>query len=127
MNILLDTHALIWFLDDDKRLSRTAKEAIFCHENIIFISIASLWEIGIKLSTGKLNSNVGLDGFADAIEKNGFILLAISPEHIKAVTELPFVHRDPFDRILIAQANVEKMTIMTVDENIHAYGTPHLW
>ena len=127
MNILLDTHALIWFFDDDKRLSKTAREAIFAPDNMIYVSIASLWEIGIKLSTGKLNSDAGLDGFIEAVDKNGFAPLAISPDHIKVVTELPFIHRDPFDRILIAQAKVENMTIMTVDENIRAYDVPCIW
>ena len=70
MDILLDTHAVIWFFDDDKRLSKTAVEAIFNLDNMIYVSIASLWEVGIKYSTGKLNLNGGIDGFIEAIQKN---------------------------------------------------------
>jgi len=127
MDILLDTHAVIWFFEDDNRLSKSAVEAIFNLDNMIYVSIASLWEVGIKFSTGKLNLNGGIDGFIEAIDKNEFRLLEVSPEHIKKVTELPFIHRDPFDRILIAQANVEGMTVMTVDENILKYEVGTIW
>jgi PIN domain nuclease of toxin-antitoxin system len=127
MDILLDTHAAIWFFEDDKRLSKSAAEIIYNLENMIYISMASLWEIGIKVSTGKLEFDGGIDCFIEAVYKNEFKMLEISPEHIKKVTELPFIHRDPFDRIMIAQSMVEGMTIMTVDENIVEYDINYIW
>jgi PIN domain nuclease of toxin-antitoxin system len=127
MDILLDTHAAVWFFEDDKRLSKSAAEAIYNLENMIYVSIASLWEIGIKISAGKLDFDGGIDGFIEAVYKNEFELLGISPEHIKKVTALPFIHRDPFDRIIIAQSMVEDITIMTVDENIVKYDVNCIW
>jgi PIN domain nuclease of toxin-antitoxin system len=127
MDILLDTHAAIWFFEDDKRLSKSATEIIYNLENMIYVSIASLWEVGIKISSGKLKFTGGIDGFIETIYKNEFSLLDISPEHIKKATELPFIHRDPFDRMMTAQAIIEDMTIMTVDENIVKYDVRHIW
>ena len=127
MDILLDTHAAIWFFDDDKRLSKSAKEIIFDLDNMIHISIASLWELAIKLSAGKLEFDGGIDGFIEAVYKNEFDLLEISPKHIKTVTALPFIHRDPFDRIIVAQAIVEDMVIVTADDNIVKYDINHIW
>ena len=127
MDILLDTHAVIWFFEDDERLSQSAKDAIFDLNNMVFISIASLWELAIKLSIGKLEFDGGIDGFLEAVDKNEFSFLEISPKHIKTVTELPFVHRDPFDRIIVAQAKVEDMVIVTTDDNIIKYDINHIW
>jgi PIN domain nuclease of toxin-antitoxin system len=127
MDILLDTHAVIWFFEDDRRLSKSAIEAIFDLDNMIYISIASLWELAIKLSTSKLEFYGGIDGFIEATLKNEFILLEILPEHIKTVAELPLIHRDPLDRMLIAQAMVEEMAIMTTDANILKYGVKAIW
>ena len=127
MDILLDTHAAIQFFEDDKRLSKSAVEAICNLENMIYISIVSPWELGIKLSTGKLDFDDGIGGFMEATDKNDFMLLGINPEHIKAATNLPLIHRDPFDRMLIAQATVEKMTILTIDENITKYNIKIIW
>jgi PIN domain nuclease of toxin-antitoxin system len=127
MDILLDTHTTKWFFDDDKRLSKSAIEAI-CHPgNNIYISIASIWEVAIKISIGKMQVNGGIIKFIEVVDDNGFLLLDISPKHITEVAELPFIHRDPFDRILIAQAKVEDMSIMTVDGNIIKYGIKHIW
>ncbi|MCL2045695.1 MAG: type II toxin-antitoxin system VapC family toxin [Oscillospiraceae bacterium] len=127
MEILLDTHAIIWFFDNDSRLSKLAVEAFYELDNTIFVSIASIWEIGIKLSTGKLALTHGIDGFIEAINDNEFRLLEVSPDHIKTITELPFIHRDPFDRMLIAQAKVEGMHLMTADDNIIKYDIKHIW
>ena len=127
MDILLDTHAAVWFFEDDKRLPESAAEAIINLENMIYISIASLWELAIKLSSGKLKFDGGIDGFIEIIYKNEFALLEISPKHIKIITELPFIHRDPFDRLLVAQAMSEGMVIMTGDDNILKYGVEHIW
>lgn len=127
MDILLDTHAAIWFFAGDERLAKTAMNVMQSLDNALYVSIASVWELGIKMSAGKLGFIGGIDGFVKAIENNGFSLIAIEPEHIKAVVELPFVHRDPFDRILIAQAMVENMTILTLDANIGKYDVRTVW
>ena len=127
MDILLDTHAVIWFFDNDSRLSKPAVDAIFDLDNTIYVSIVSVWEVGIKYSTGKLTLNSEIGGFIEAINDNEFRLLEVSPDHIKAVTELPFIHRDPFDRMLIAQATVEGMSLLTVDDNIIKYDIEHIW
>jgi len=127
MDIILDTHAIIWFLEDDKRLSRAALDAINNLENVIYVSIASVWEVAIKLSTRKLAFDGGIGNFIEAIHINDFELLDISPRHIKMVAELPFIHRDPFDRMLVAQAMTEDMTILTVDENVTKYEIKSVW
>ena len=127
MDIILDTHAAIWFFEDDKRLSKLAIDAIYDLENMIYVSIASVWEVAIKLSTGKLTFDGGIENFIETIYKNEFELLDISPRHTKMVAELPFIHRDPFDRMLVAQAMIEDMTVLTVDENIVKYEIKSMW
>ena len=127
MNILLDTHSAIWFFEGDKRLSKSAVDAIYNLDNMIYVSIASLWEIAIKLGIDKLTLDDGFDGFVDAIHKNEFILLEVELEHIKTTMNLPLIHRDPFDRMLIAQAKIEGMAIMTIDANIRKYDIRHVW
>ena len=127
MNILLDTHAALWFFENDDRLSKSALDAIYNLENMIYVSMASLWEIAVKISIGKLKFDGGIDGFIEAIHKNEFCLLEISPEHIKMIMDLPLIHRDPFDRMLIAQAAVEDMAIMTLDANIMKYDVRSIW
>ena len=127
MNILLDTHAAIWFFEGDKRLPQTAIDAICNLDNMIYVSIASLWEVAIKLGIDKLTFDDGFDGFVDAIHKNEFALLEIEPEHIKETMNLPHIHRDPFDRMLIAQANLDDMAIMTIDANIIKYDVKTVW
>ena len=127
MDILLDTHAAMWFFEGNPKMPILAREDICNLENMIYVSIASLWELAIKLNTGKLEFDGGLDGFMDAIDKNEFALLEVDPEHIKATMNLPLIHRDPFDRMIIAQAMVEDMAIMTIDENILKYDIESVW
>ena len=127
MNILLDTHAILWFLKGDEKMPKTTRDAVCSTENEKYVSIASLWEVAIKSSSGKLNLEDGFDGFIQAIWDNGILLLEVDPDHIKAVAELPFIHRDPFDRLLVAQAMVEDMTIMTIDDNIIKYDIITIW
>jgi len=127
MDIILDTHAVIWFFEGDKRLSKTALDAIYNLDNNIYVSIASVWEMAIKLSTGKLEFEGGIERFIETIYKNEFVLLDISPAHIVNIIKLPFVHHDPFDRMLIAQASAENMTVMTVDENVLKYDINTIW
>ena len=127
MDILLDTHALLWFLKGDGKMPHKTRDIICKPENEKYVSVASLWEVAIKFSGGKLELDGGIEGLIDAVEDNGFILLEIEPCHIKTVADLPFIHRDPFDRMLIAQAIVEDMSIMTVDENILKYDVNVVW
>jgi len=127
MDIILDTHAVIWFFEDNKRLSKTAIDTIYNLENMIYVSSASVWELAIKLSTGKLVFDGGIENFIETIYKNEFELLGISPKHIKMVAVLPFIHRDPFDRMIVAQAIAEDMAIMTVDENVVKYEIMSIW
>lgn len=118
MNVLLDTHLFIWWLKDDKRLSKKASTLISnAHE--IFISSASIWEAGIKIQLGKLE--VDINALVDSIEKEGFVALPITPLHASYVAKLPSHHRDPFDRMLIAQAICEPLHLLTVDEKLKAY------
>jgi PIN domain nuclease of toxin-antitoxin system len=127
MDILLDSHALLWFLKGNTKMPEKTVEVIHSPENEIYVSIASVWEIAIKTSIGKVTLDCGIDNFIKNINDNGFSLLAISPEHIKKSMELPFIHRDPFDRLIIAQAVVEGMNIITADENIVKYDVSNIW
>ena len=126
-HILLDTHAAIWFFTDVTKLSKPAAKAIYNLNNMIYVSIASVWELAIKLGTGKLTLAGGIDSFIEAIHINDFKLLEVSLEHIKIVKGLPLIHRDPFDRMLVAQAMTECMGIMTIDENILKYDVSVIW
>jgi PIN domain nuclease of toxin-antitoxin system len=116
--VLLDTHALLWWLDDDRRVGDTARRTIAAGE--VFVSIASLWEIAVKHGLGKLA--IGPEPVAGAIDQSGFAMLAIARHHCAALARLPHHHRDPFDRMLIAQAASEQLPIMTADRHFAAYG-----
>ncbi len=125
MNYLLDTHALIWWLDDSQKLSLTARKAISNPENSIFVSHASYWEISIKVSLGRLVFPV--ESLDYELQENSFQLLPINTSHIVQSTGLPMHHRDPFDRMLIAQSQIEKLTLITIDLHIQKYELSWLW
>jgi len=127
MDLLLDTHVLIWFLNGDKKLSQKAKKLIEDPNNSKIVSIASIWEIAIKLSLGKFKFKNGFKNFLELIEENGFETLPISFEHTMIVSSLEFLHRDPFDRILIAQSKFENLILITKDENIKQYKIEISW
>ncbi|GHV88966.1 twitching motility protein PilT [Spirochaetia bacterium] len=124
---LLDTHAAIWFFNGDDRLSKTAKEVILDTFNQIHLSIASVWEVAIKTSLGKLSFGGGASGFIRLAEDNGFTLLPIEAVHIIALENLPYHHRDPFDRILIAASLSERMSFISSDRNMVKYGISLTW
>jgi len=128
MRLLLDTHSFIGFFMGNPKLSTIARTLIEDENNEKLISVASIWEMGIKQSLGKLN--VGLP-IKDYIEQKlsllDFNLLNINLDHIAVITTLPFHHRDPFDRLLIAQAMVEKLPILSVDSIFDAYPIQKLW
>jgi PIN domain nuclease of toxin-antitoxin system len=128
MKLLLDTHALLWFIAGSAKLSAEARILIENEANEKFVSIASIWETAIKVSIGKISLSAPFDDlFPHQLELNGFVLLPVKVEHTSIVTTLPFHHRDPFDRLLIAQAIEEQMTLVSVDEVFDEYGISRLW
>jgi len=118
MKLLLDTHVLLWWLGDDMRLRAEARNAIAEPENIVFVSAATTWEIAIKTSLGKLTLPEGLE---EQISKNAFTPLPITMAHTLAIAQLPPIHQDPFDRMLVSQALLEDMTLITHDQRIMKY------
>ncbi len=118
---LLDTHALLWFLSGEERISLTSRKIILDPKSQCFISIASLWEIAIKIKIGKLDLLFELKELATYLSKNNFEVLPIAFEHILETLHLEDHHRDPFDRILLAQAKFERLTIISKDENFSRY------
>ena len=118
MRLLLDTNALLWAISDPGKLRRESIEAIEDPANIVAVSPAASWEIEIKRATGKLRTP---DDLAEELERAGFATLPITIEHGIAAGRLPLHHRDPFDRLMIAQAQLEGLTIVTNDEKIARY------
>jgi PIN domain nuclease of toxin-antitoxin system len=116
MRVLLDTHALLWWLSDDRRLGGKARATISDPDNDVLASAISLWEIVVKLRIGKLEADIG--AIERAIIRDGFQRLPITPPHLAALVTLPLHHRDPFDHLLIAQAITEEAVF--VSENRHA-------
>ncbi len=127
MEVLLDTHTLIWYLFGDEKLSLNSKNIIENDANRKLVSIVSVWEIAIKISIKKFEFSKGLRFLVEAIENNNFEILPIKIEHTITVASLPFHHRDPFDRILIAQCEAENLTIATKDEHFKLYDVKTVW
>ena len=123
---LADTHALWWAAYEPNRLGRDAAR-VLAESPDVFASVASIWEITIKVSLGKLRLRGSVSSFASELREQGIETLPIRPDHVFAIADLPFHHRDPFDRLLIAQAMREKMTLLTCDEAFAAYGVKTLW
>jgi PIN domain nuclease of toxin-antitoxin system len=122
MNLLLDTHIFLWFVNDDPRLSDPLKDLIENENNFSYLSIASLWEMSIKYNLGKLTLAPSYEEFVEReVRESSIILLNIELEHLRINASLPFHHRDPFDRIIIAQAMAENLPIMTVDSAFNQY------
>ena len=128
MKYLLDTHTLLWFLAGDETLSRKARQLIDDPGNEKFLSIVSLWEIAIKTGLGKLNLDKPFDQmFPERLDFNGIQILDITVDSLIKLTTLPFHHRDPFDRLIIAQGLVEGFPIISVDTVFDAYGISREW
>jgi PIN domain nuclease of toxin-antitoxin system len=121
---LADTHALLWWLSDDDRLSAPARALIAAGEVPVHFSAASIWEAEIKAASGKL---VVPDDLLDALAADGFRELAVTARHAREAARLPPVHRDPFDRMIVAQARMEGFTVITADPKIADYGQAVLW
>ena len=124
---LLDTHAAIWFFNGDDKISQTAKRAILDLSNRRFISIASAWEVAIKIGIGKLDFDGKAAGFVQLAEINDITILPIKTAYLTALETLPLIHRDPFDRLIVATALAEQMTIITADVDIAKYPVSHIW
>ncbi len=119
MRVLLDTHLLLWALAEPSKLSSAIRKQINAAE--VYVSAASIWEISIKSAVGKLAASAG--DILASIEPAGFSLLPVTGEHAAKVAELPLLHKDPFDRMLVAQAAVEPMQLLTDDKMLRGYGS----
>lgn len=120
MRLLLDTHVLLWWLADDRKLRKPAREIIGNPNNDVHVSAASVWEAAIKTALGRLE--LQLDDLEEAITRSGFRPLPIGFRHAVTAGRLPSVHRDPFDRMLIAQASVEELRLISHDRVFERYG-----
>jgi PIN domain nuclease of toxin-antitoxin system len=126
MKQLLDTHSFIWFVTGNSRITNKVRSQIENNENLL--SIASVWEIAIKFSIGKLNLGISIQELVDEqIINNGIELLSITTEHLAVVSNLPLHHRDPFDRLIIAQAMVKQIPIVGLDKVFDSYSVRRLW
>jgi len=125
LRLLLDTHALLWVLSAPERLPPALRRRIRAGENEVYSSIASAWEIAIKVALKRLDFEV--DSLADSLAASGIQALDVDLRHVARVAQLPLHHRDPFDRMLIAQALCESMTLVSRDRSLSKYGVELLW
>ena len=121
MNVLIDTHALIWYIEGNKKLSNKVIALIENTENIVFVSKASLWEMAIKISLKKLEISIPFEELERFLEENEFSILDYNFEHLNTLLKLPFHHSDPFDRLIISQALCEDLSIITHDDAFDHY------
>ena len=128
MRLLLDTHAFLWWVEGTPPVGRRARTALANPDNEVLVSLASCWELAIKLSLGKLRLAHRLDRFIpEQLRLNGFSLLEVRLVHVVRVADLPFRHRDPFDRLLVSQALEENLTIVSADRVFRRYGVAVMW
>ena len=120
MRILLDTHLILWWINDDPAMSRIARALIANPDNTIFVSPVSTWEIWLKYSLGRLERPAE---FEEALAREEFEQLPLTVAHTRKVAELPWLHRDPFDRMLLAQAQAADLTLLTADSQLAQYGS----
>ena len=127
MRYLLDTHAIIWYFENSADLPQNIKEIIKTPENDVYVCSISFLEIAIKVNLGKLTLGFAFDELLADIKNRDFIILQIENEHLMEFLGLPFIHKDPFDRLIIASALAEDLTIITIDENIQKYDVKWEW
>jgi PIN domain nuclease of toxin-antitoxin system len=127
VRVLLDTSTVLWLAEESPRLSPLAKTVVESADNEVLYSIASVWEIAIKVSLGRLRIGTDLAGFVRDLERHRFTRLPLEVAHTSRVIGLPWIHRDPFDRMLVAQAQVEGLVLVTNDGKIAAYDVETLW
>jgi PIN domain nuclease of toxin-antitoxin system len=121
MKVLLDTHTVIWFYAGHERLEQKPKQIIENTNTVCFLSLASIWEMAIKIKLGKMNLGVSLERFIEDITENGIQILPVEVEHILKTQDMAFHHRDPFDRLIFCQAIVENMVLVSADEVADLY------
>lgn len=122
MRILLDTHAVVWYLDGNEKLLPNHRHLIVDSRNGVFVSTATLWELAIKIGIGRLETPRSLSEILATLQKQGFEILPVMPGHTLQLAALPLHHHDPFDRMLIAQAVVEHLSLITYDSAFKSYG-----
>jgi PIN domain nuclease of toxin-antitoxin system len=127
MNYLLDTHSIIWFSGDSPKLSEKAYNIIRNSNNTLYLSLASIWEMAIKLKIGKLYLEIPLIDYVEEIQKRSIILLPINLDHIVQTNELELIHNDPFDRLIIAQSIIEDIQLISRDSVFDKYGIQRVW
>lgn len=128
MRLLVDTHVFIWWKSESPRLTRLAREALTREDATVFVSVASAWEMAIKVGSGKLpEAKELLANFETAVTEEGFELLEIQLPHVRLAGLMPSPHRDPFDRLLAAQASIEGLTLVSSDAKIAELGAAVLW
>ena len=127
MNYLLDTHAFIWLIEDSPKMPSTIKNMITSSENVKYLCSISLWEIAIKMSLGKLKLGITFIELLSIIKNSELKILHIEDKYLQRLLDLPFLHKDPFDRLLISSAVADDLTIITIDENIHQYDVAWVW
>lgn len=128
MKLLLDTHALLWWLAGNRHLSRKARSAVLDTTNDVYVSAVSAWEVATKVRLGKLDQAAFIAAdFADHLRAQGFVGLDITVEHARRAGSLPGPHRDPFDRMLIAQGQAEEMVLVSNDAVFDQYGVDRYW
>jgi len=127
MNYLLDTHVIIWYLENEPDLSSEMRDEINSDANSVYICTASLWEIAIKVNVGKLKLKSGFDEFLNDIESSKFDVLQVEDQQLRVLAKLPLLHRDPFDRMIISTAIAEGLTVITADEAVRKYDVSWAW
>lgn len=124
MNLLLDTHVLLWWLDETQQLSSKARNAIIEPDNLVYLSAVVVWECRIKQALGKLELP---PQFENVLSAESFLTLDITTAHAHGIVELPPIHQDPFDRMLVSQARLERLTLVTSDDVLRNYPISTLW
>lgn len=127
MNLLLDTHTLVWFFTRNPNLSESLRMEIKNEDNQSHVSIASLWELGVKYTLNKIELKKDLSDFFNDVSSSDLKIQPVTPNHILQLASLPFHHRDPFDRLIIAQAMTEDFAIITKDKEFLAYDVNVIW
>jgi PIN domain nuclease of toxin-antitoxin system len=127
VKLLLDTHTALWWANEQEKFSPQVKAIMLNDEHRFYLSMASAWEIAIKVSVGKLAIDGGIRAFLAQMGNSPISLLPVTQQHLEVVEALPLIHRDPFDRMLVAVAKADGMTILTADQNIQKYDVPFVW
>ncbi|MCL2064965.1 MAG: type II toxin-antitoxin system VapC family toxin [Candidatus Cloacimonetes bacterium] len=127
MKYLIDTNVLIWYIENQPEIDDTVLDIIDNLENKIFVSVVSIWEIALKTSKNKLFLGINIDELYKIIKNRKFELLPIKQKHLKGIINLPQIHKDPFDRLLVATAKSENLVLITSEKDIHQYDVDWIW